>query len=302
MVIFGGMLIESHPKPPVPIVEIDNEFFRFGGAANVALNIAKLGGNAIPFGVVGNDNDAIIFSNLINEVDISTEFVIKDPSRPTTTKTRVISADQHIVRIEKESKLPISSRIEDKIFSSFKVTINEIDAIIIQDYNKGVLTPNLIRSIIELGNEYEKIITVDPKFDNFFNYKNATLFKPNRKETENAFGIRINSSKSIESAGLQILERLNSKYCLLTLGQEGMALFENGKSYRQIPTIARKVLDVSGAGDTVIATITMALEAGCRIEESAYLANYAGGMVCEVAGIIPIELDNLFNKIYSEHK
>ncbi len=299
---FWGDVKRISPEAPVPIVEIDDEFFRFGGAANVALNISKLGGNAIPFGVVGDDDEARIFSDLINEVDISTKFVIKDPSRPTTNKTRVISADQHIVRIDKESKLPISSKIEDQLFSSLKDTINEIDAIILQDYNKGVLTPNLIGQIIELGNEFDKIITVDPKFDNFFNYKNTTLFKPNRKETENAFGMRINSSESIENAGSQLLEQLDAKYCLLTLGQEGMAIFEKEKPYLQIPTIARKVLDVSGAGDTIIATITMALQAGCSIKESVYLANYAGGIVCEVAGIVPIELDNLFNSINSEYR
>ncbi|VAX27341.1 ADP-heptose synthase / D-glycero-beta-D-manno-heptose 7-phosphate kinase [hydrothermal vent metagenome] len=309
--VIGDMMLDGYlwgdvkrisPEAPVPIVEIDSDFFRFGGAANVALNISKLGGNAIPFGVIGNDNDGKIFSDLIKDENITSDFIIKDNSRPTTNKTRVISADQHIVRIDKESKTPISSSIENKLFSSIESTINEIDSIILQDYNKGVLTPNLIRKTIALANKYDKIITVDPKFDNFFEYKNATLFKPNRKETENAFGIRINSGESIKNAASKLMQKLNVKYCILTLGEDGMAILEKGKQYLQIPTMARKALDVSGAGDTVIATITMALATGCSINEAAYLANYAGGMVCEIAGIVPIDLDDLFNNINSEFR
>lgn len=309
--IIGDMMLDGYlwgdvkrisPEAPVPIVEIDNEFFRFGGAANVALNISKLGGNAIPLGIIGDDNDGKIFSDLINEKNITSEFIFKDNSRPTTNKTRVISANQHIVRIDKESKLPIPLEIENQIFASLNGMINQIDAIILQDYNKGVLTSNLITKVIELANKHNKIITVDPKFDNFFEYKNATLFKPNRKETENAFGIRINSGESIKNAASKLLQKLNVKYCLLTLGEDGMAILEKGKQYMQIPTIARKVVDVSGAGDTVIATITMALATGCSIFEAAYLANYAGGMVCEIAGIVPIDLDDLFNNINSEYR
>lgn len=307
--VIGDMMIDGYfwgdvkrisPEAPVPIVEIDDEFFRFGGAANVALNISTLGGIAIPFGVVGNDHDAQIFFDLINEVNINSDYIIKDSLRPTTNKTRVISADQHIVRIDKESKLPISSKIEDKIIGDLKNIIADLDAVIIQDYNKGVLTKNMIRKIIQLANKYDKIVTVDPKFDNFFEYKNATLFKPNRKETENAFGIRINSDEMIESAGKKLLEKLNVSYCLLTLGEDGMAIFEKEKTSYRNSTVAKKILDVSGAGDTVISTVTMALSAGCNIYESAYLANYAGGLVCEVAGIVPIELDQLFNVINKE--
>ena len=298
---FWGDVKRISPEAPVPVVEIDDEFFRFGGAANVALNISKLGGNAIPFGVIGDDNDANIFLKLLSEVDITSDYIIKDSSRPTTNKTRVISSDQHIVRIDKESKSPISSKTEDQLFDSLKNSINNIDAIILQDYNKGVLTPNLINKIIELGNKNDKIITVDPKFDNFFNYKKSTLFKPNRKEAENAFGIRIDSEESIERVGLQLLEQLDVNYCLLTLGEAGIAIFENGKPFLKIPTVATKVLDVSGAGDTVISTVTMALKAGCNIKESVYLANFAGGLVCEVAGIVPIELEDLFSSIKKEN-
>ncbi len=309
--IIGDMMLDGYlwgdvkrisPEAPVPIVEIDNEFFRFGGAANVALNITKLGGNAMPFGLLGKDDNASIFKDLVNKANMSGDFLINDASRPTTTKTRVISADQQIVRIDKESKEKISEELEQTLFDSLKNNINSIDAIILEDYNKGVLSENLIYKIIELANKENKVITVDPKFENFFNFKNVTVFKPNLKETEDSFGRKINSKPDIEKIGFELLKKINSKYILLTLGADGMAIFESGKQMEIIPTKARKVLDVSGAGDTVISTLTISLLAGASISEATNLANYAGGLVCEDAGVVPIEKEKLFNHLFSEAK
>ena len=309
--IIGDMMLDGYlwgdvkrisPEAPVPIVEIDNEFFRFGGAANVALNISELGANAIPFGLLGNDDNASIFKDLVSKANMSADFLITDASRPTTTKTRVISADQQIVRIDKESKEKISDELEQTLFTSLKSNINNIDAIILEDYNKGVLSKTLISEIIELANKENKIISVDPKFENFFNYKNVTVFKPNLKETEDSFGIKISSKNDIEKIGFKLFEKLNSKYILLTLGADGMAIFENGKPMEIIPTKARKVLDVSGAGDTVISTLTISLLAGATISEATHLANYAGGLVCEEAGVVPIEKEKLFRHLFSEIK
>ncbi|MDA3860494.1 MAG: D-glycero-beta-D-manno-heptose-7-phosphate kinase [Melioribacteraceae bacterium] len=309
--IIGDMMLDGYlwgdvnrisPEAPVPIVEIENEFFRFGGAANVALNISKLGGNAIPFGLLGDDQNAAIFKELVKKDNMNANFLLHDSSRPTTTKTRVISSDQQIVRIDKESKQRISDEMEDQLFNSLKTNINIIDAIILEDYNKGVLSETLIEKIIDLANSENRVITVDPKFKNFFNYKNVTVFKPNLKETEDSFGIKIQSKDDIENIGFKLLEKIKSKYLLLTLGADGMAIFEHGKAMQIIPTKARKVLDVSGAGDTVISTLTVALLAGASILEATYLANYAGGLVCEEAGVLPIEFDKLFNHLNSEIK
>jgi len=294
---FWGDVKRISPEAPVPIVEIENEFFRFGGAANVALNILKLGGIPFPVGVIGNDQDGKKFNELLEKEKITSEGIIVDSTRPTTIKTRVIAENQHIVRIDRESKLNISPDMEDKIISAINGKINNLDAIILQDYNKGVLTKRLINEIIKLANENNKIITVDPKFDNFLEYKNVTVFKPNKKEAENIFGIRIQTDEDILTAGERLLDKLQSKFVLLTLGELGVALFEKNNSVKRIPTKARKVADVSGAGDTVISTLTMALAAGADIYTSAYLANYAGGLVCEEVGIVPIELEKLFNTI-----
>jgi len=299
---FWGAVSRVSPEAPVPVVEVDNEFYRFGGAMNVAYNLLKLGGIPYPIGVIGNDSDGKLILKLMKDTGITTKGIVVDKKRPTTAKTRVIADKQHIVRIDKEKTMDVSPQIEKQIFLKLKKEINKLDAIILQDYNKGVLTENLIGKIIRLSQKSNKVVTVDPKFHNFFSYQNVTVFKPNRTETENAFGIRIRSAEDITKAGNKILERLGCKYALLTLGEEGTALFEKDKPERKVATKARKVADVSGAGDTVISTLTIALTAGADIFDAAYLANYAGGLVCQEVGIVPIELNTLFNAVAEELK
>ncbi len=307
--VIGDMMLDGYywgdvkrisPEAPVPVLEVEDEFFRFGGAANVALNVLKLGGVPVPVGVIGYDNNGTIFTSLLSESKITDDGIIIDETRPTTTKTRVIADSQHVVRIDKESKDYINDEMQNKIFGFIESQINSLDGIILQDYNKGVLTEKLIERIIKLANEKDVLITVDPKFNNFFAYKNVTVFKPNRKEAEEKLGIKITSSEDVTFAGNKLMEKLNSKYLLLTLSEEGIAVFEKGKEEKRMPTKARKVADVSGAGDTVISTLTMALAAGAGILEASYLANYAGGLVCEEVGIVPIEKDKLFDTVLKE--
>lgn len=299
---FWGDVKRISPEAPVPVVEVENEFYRFGGAANVALNILKLGGIPLPIGVIGNDSYGSIFSSLITESGITDEGIITDESRPTTAKTRVIADHQHVVRIDKESKQYLNKEIQAKVFNYLEAHIKDFDGIILQDYNKGVLTPWLIEKVIALANKSKVLVTVDPKFNNFFLYKNVTVFKPNRKEAEDVLGLKIKNDEDITEVGQKLLEKLNAKNVLLTLGESGIAVFEKGKEEKRMPTKARKVADVSGAGDTVISTLTMAIASGANIYEASYLANYAGGLVCEEVGIVPIELDKLFNTVAEEIK
>lgn len=298
---FWGDVKRISPEAPVPVLEVEDEFFRFGGAANVAYNILTLGGIPIPVGVIGNDTYGGIFSSLIKEKNIQHEGIIVDNERPTTTKTRVIANNQHVVRIDKESKAYINNKIEAKILSYVETNLSKLDGIILQDYNKGILTPSLITKIISLANKKNILVTVDPKFDNFFEYKNVTVFKPNRKETETVLGVRIKDDKDISSAGRNLLQKLNSKYILLTLGEGGIAVFEDGNKEKRMPTKAIKVADVSGAGDTVISTLTIALASGADIYESCFLANYAAGIVCGEVGIVPIEKEQLFKTVLKEN-
>ncbi len=299
---FWGDVKRISPEAPVPVIEVENEFFRFGGAANVALNVLKLGGVPVPIGVIGNDNDGTIFTSLLKESKMISDGIIIDNSRSTTAKTRVIAGNQHVVRIDKESKKDVSSKTEKKLFDYLSSQIKNLDGIILQDYNKGVLTPGLIKKIIRLANEKDILVTVDPKFNNFFEYKNVTVFKPNRKEAEDILAMKIKTDENILKAGQMILERLKAKNILLTLGAEGIAVFEQGKQEKRMPTKAHKIGDVSGAGDTVIATLTMALAAGGNILEASYLANYAAGIVCEEVGIVPIEAAKLFETVERENK
>ena len=299
---FWGEVRRISPEAPVPVVEVGDEFYRFGGAANVALNILKLGGIPIPIGVIGYDNDGTIFTSLLTENNIEAEGLIVDESRPTTSKTRVIAHDQHVVRIDKENKEYLNRNIQEKILDYFRKNLKSFDGLILQDYNKGVLSPFLIKEIIDLANKTNLLVTVDPKFNNFFSYKNVTVFKPNRKEAEDILGMKIRNDEDIVETCNKILENLDAKYVLLTLGEGGIAVYEKNKNLKRMPTKARKVADVSGAGDTVISTLTMALASGADIYEASFLANYAGGIVCEEVGIIPIEIDKLFDTIISEQK
>ncbi|MCF8261442.1 MAG: D-glycero-beta-D-manno-heptose-7-phosphate kinase [Melioribacteraceae bacterium] len=304
--IIGDMMLDGYiwgdvnrisPEAPVPVVEVEKEFFRFGGAANCAYNILTLSGNPLPIGVIGNDSDGEIFASLMFESGINPEGIIKEDGRPTTSKFRVIADGQHVVRLDKESKSNIQKKTADEVLNLIRSKIDKIDAFILQDYNKGVLSKELINEIIAIANNNNKIITVDPKFHNFYEFKNVTVFKPNRKESEDALGMRIKTQEQILNAGNRLKEKLNPKYLLLTLGSEGIALFKDGEPEKTIPTKARNVADVSGAGDTVISTLTIALSAGATIEEATYLANYAAGIVCEEVGIIPIEKEKLFDKV-----
>jgi rfaE bifunctional protein kinase chain/domain len=298
---FRGEVKRISPEAPVPVLEVENEFFRFGGAANVALNILKLGGIPYPIGVIGNDNDGRIFTSLAGDSKINLSGLIIDENRPTTTKTRVIAHNQHVVRIDKESKKYLSSEIQEKLVKYIEDNLVNFDAIILQDYNKGVLTPSLIEKITSLANNKNILITVDPKFNNFFLFKDVTVIKPNRKEAEDVLGMKLRNDDDITIAGNRILEKTNAANVVLTLSEDGIAVFEKNKPEKRMPTKAQIVADVSGAGDTVISTLTMALAAKADIIEASYLANYAGGIVCEEVGIIPIQQDKLFDTIRNEN-
>lgn len=307
--IVGDVMLDSYitgtvkrisPEAPVPVLNVRSEFFRFGGAANVAYNIHKLGAKPLLFGVIGNDNNGSTFISLLEQSGMSPKYLYIDSKRPTTTKTRVIAHTQQLVRIDNEISDEISEKAQKSIITNFEKCIDDIDAVILQDYNKGVLTKDLIHSIIEIANKNNKIITVDPKFKNFFEYQNVTLMKPNRKETEDALGITIENEDDLKNAGYEILNRLNAQYVLITLSEEGAAIFDREKKFSKIPTKARKVSDVSGAGDTVISTLTCTLAVGSSIFEAAYLGNLAGGIVCEQVGVVPIEKDILINEITND--
>ncbi len=291
-----GKITRVSPESPVPIIDVEKESEHLGGAANVAMNIKSLSSDILLFGIIGNDESGTHFKKILEKNKISTYGIVRD-NRPTTVKTRIIAHNQHITRIDKEVKKKISEKTENKIFSLIKKKIDEIDAIILEDYNKGVLTENLISKIIDLSLKKNKIVTVDPKLENFFSYKNVFLFKPNTKEIENSLKIPVHTDSEIEIAGKKLLEKLNAKHILITRSENGMSLISRDGNIFHIPTIAKKIADVSGAGDTVIATLTLSLACGLSTLESAMLSNIAAGSVCEEIGVVPITKEKLQNSI-----
>jgi rfaE bifunctional protein kinase chain/domain len=295
-----GIVSRISPEAPVPVVEVEAESVRLGGAANVANNIASLGGKPLMIGVVGDDDGGKLFRQSVDEQQFSTEGLVVDPSRKTTVKTRVIAHNQHVVRIDREVKNDIEAGIQQKLLNVLASHADAIDGIIIEDYNKGVLVQDFIHRIVSFAATHKKIITVDPKFNNFFEYKNVTVFKPNRNETEEALGAHLKTTDDVRKAGGELLKRTKAENVLMTLGEQGMMLFERDGEISHVPTKARRVADVSGAGDTVIATLTVALSSGATVKEAAALANFAGGIVCGEVGIVPIDKQVLFDAFLTD--
>ena len=286
---YWGSVQRVSPEAPVPVVEVESESIRLGGAANVACNIQALGGDPVLVGLVGNDHLGVSLVDMLKERNLETRGVVVDGSRPTTIKTRVIAHGQHVVRIDNESKADCPDHLVSRIVDAVRYNIRDIDGIVIEDYNKGVVTTEVIRQVIAIASKYEKIVTVDPKFNNFSEYKGVTVFKPNRREVEEVLGGRLRTEDDLVNAGKRLLAMLSAQNVLLTRGEEGMSLFEANGNVMHVPTMAEHVQDVSGAGDTVIATLTMALAGGAGIREACVLANCAGGVVVGSVGIVPIE-------------
>ncbi len=289
-----GEVRRISPEAPVPVVEVNEQQIRFGGAANVALNILTLGGDPILVGAIGADREGDLISDLMRARRMTLDGVQRFNDRPTTVKTRVIGHSQHITRVDRERNDYLNGEEEQKIVIAMERLITQVDAVILEDYNKGVLTEKVIGAAIGLAERNDKMITVDPKFTNFLKYRNVSVFKPNIRETEAALAVHLISDEDLVDAGKRLVSELNAANVLITRGSAGMSLFESSGEITHVSTRARKVADVSGAGDTVISTLTLALAGGANVREAATLANFAAGIVCQEVGIVPIELDHLY--------
>jgi rfaE bifunctional protein, domain I len=277
------------PEAPVPVVDVKKETVSLGGASNVANNIASLDAKAYMIGVVGDDENAKIIENLLKSKNIN-PVLIKDKSRPTIEKTRIIAVSQQLLRIDREDRSKLSTEIEDKIINEIKNIKDKINVFIVSDYGKGVIT----RRIMDFIKSLNKPIFVDPKPSNYQLYKNTTILTPNKKEAYES--IKADKNTDLEFVGRRIMSDLELNQLLITLGGEGMALFEGNKILR-IPTKAKKVFDVTGAGDTVISVLALARLAGGTWEESASLANTAAGYVVGEIGTATVSRDILIDLI-----
>jgi len=294
-----GVVSRISPEAPVPIVEIQRENSRLGGAANVANNVRALGASCSIACVIGNDGFGIELRDLLASQGIDTEGVIRDSQRPTTVKTRVIAHNQQIVRTDKETRDEIDGRTENAIIDRALAGMETCDAVIVSDYGKGVITKRLLSELIPRGRQKEKIISVDPKENHFRNYKQVSLITPNQYEAGAAMGRRIHDEVSLHEVGWEIVYLLEVDSLLITRGEDGMSLFRNDRTYRHFPTVARHVYDVTGAGDTVICSFTLALCAGATMEEAAEIANHAAGIVIGDVGTAAVTPEQLIASFQS---
>lgn len=291
---YRGSVSRISPEAPVPVVDVDEEVEYPGGAANVGYNLATLGTAPLLLGVVGDDTGGDYLRSLLIELGIDASGLVCETGRPTTVKSRVIAQGQHIVRIDRETKRPITEQTQQRLLEVLTRHISTLDAVILQDYNKGVVVRQLIPQVIRIAQMNNVPVYVDPKFDNFFEYRGATLFKPNRKEAEDALGKRLTTQAEREEGIRQLRQQLQCGTVVLTLSADGMMLFgDEAPEPQLVPTRALQVADVSGAGDTVIATLAAARAAGATLMESVVVANHAAGVVCEQVGTVPIRHDDL---------
>ena len=274
-----GLAQRLSPEAPVPVVWLNKETYLLGGAANVANNIKSLGAEVLLCGITGKDLYAHIVFDLLKKEGINFKGVFKINTRPTTLKTRVIASHQQVVRIDREDISEFDGGLKKRIINFVKRNIKYVDALIIEDYGKGVINKDIVVEVVNLCKNDKKIVTVDPKEDHFQFYKNIDAITPNKKEASIGTGINIKTSQDLDKAGIKLCQDLGIKTVLITLGEEGMVLYEKGRKISSIPTVAREVFDVTGAGDTVISCFTLGLCAGATSIEAATLANYAAGIV-----------------------
>lgn len=298
-----GSVTRISPEAPVPVVNVKRESFLPGGSLNVANNIRTLGGTVFPCGVLGRDLEGRLLVRGMRKLGIETGGVIQDRARPTTIKTRVIAHSQQVVRFDREKMEPISSRDAQKILQFVRRKMKTVHAVIVEDYGKGVIEPFLLRPLLALVKKFGKPILVDPKEKHFDLYQGVTAITPNRVEAYGAFNRSVNGreprstgergERSLEEVGQGLLKRLRSRAVLITLGEEGMALFEKSRPTVKIPTTAREVFDVSGAGDTVIAIFGLGIAVGASLWEAAVLSNLAAGIVVGKLGTATVEPEEL---------
>lgn len=285
-----GKVSRISPEAPVPVVEVIDDNFMLGGAANVANNIVALGGEVTVAGVAGKDRAGQVMRQLLEDRGIGYE--IFEDSRPTTIKTRVIAHSQQVVRFDREERKGISGAVLKNIVSFIRRAVHEHDAVIISDYKKGLVSRALIREILKATRHNGKFSAVDPKVGHFHFYKGIGLITPNVMEASQGSGVEIKDEESLKKAGKALLNRLSCGAVLITRGEEGMSLFERD-NVTHIPTAARHVYDVTGAGDTVIASFTLAVASGATLREAAFIANHAAGIVVGEVGTAVVTQEKL---------
>ena len=308
IVVLGDMMLDEFvwgkvrrisPEAPVPVVEVIEETYRLGGAGNVAANLQALGATPIPVGLIGRDRAAERFVQLMQSLDIDVSQLRSD-DRPTTLKTRILAHNQQIVRADRENRSPLSSALNKSLESVVQEALQSADAMIVSDYDKGVVNRELMQAVLPQARDAGVAVLLDPKVHHADYYHPTTMITPNHQEAELLTGMSISNAEMLETAGRKLLEKFRCEYVLITRGEEGMSLFSTTGS-THLPTFARQVFDVTGAGDTVIATLAAAYAGGASMEESAILANHAAGIVVGKVGTATVSRSELLSDFNSRN-
>lgn len=308
-VVIGDLMLDEYlwgktdrisPEAPVAIVDVTRDDLRLGGAGNVINNLATLGCQVTVLGVVGDDPDGKRLADRLSLMGISSSGIIFEPGRRTTRKTRILAGHQQVLRIDRELRSSISSASEEQLLSSACTALDNCDLLLISDYLKGVLTDRLTSALIAMANQKRVPVVVDPKGENYRKYRGATLLTPNRKEAQLATGIEISDSTSLEAAGKALCASLALNALLITRSEEGMSVFYPDGRHVPLPTVAREVFDVSGAGDTVLALIGSGIAAGLEVVQAAQIANIGAGIVVAKLGTSTVNADELLRAAMSQ--
>lgn len=289
-----GKVQRISPEAPVPILELEKEENRLGGAANVALNLRSLGAQVALAGLIGTDTPGTLLRQQSEELGIETFGLVTDPERPTTVKTRLIAQKHHLLRVDREvTTPPPSTTAEALILKIHSLLHSSFQGIILEDYDKGTLTEPLIREIIRLAKERDIPVSVDPKKRNFWFYEGATIFKPNLRELSEALGVSLAEAplEAIQEAILHLRHRMPHTYTVVTLSDRGILAYGEEEGFIYVPAHYRNIVDVSGAGDTVVSILAVGLALKMPLKQTVALANLAGGLVCEYVGVVPVPKD-----------
>jgi D-beta-D-heptose 7-phosphate kinase/D-beta-D-heptose 1-phosphate adenosyltransferase len=302
VIVIGDIIMDKYiwgdvsrisPEAPVPVVEVKRETKMLGGAANVVHNISTLGARPILCGVIGDDLNGQEILDKIDEMGLMTDGMVMEHGRTTSIKTRVVAHSQQVVRFDREGRENISTESIQKILNFVRKDINNLDAIVVCDYGKGVISAQLMTGLRELGRNASVIIAVDPKTGNFEYYHEVDVITPNHHEAGTFCRFEIIDKETLIRAGKQMLHELNCRSVLITQGKDGMTLFENSGETTHIPTVAKKVFDVTGAGDTVIGAFSLGLASGLDLKSSAILSNFAAGIVVGEVGTSTVKAEDL---------
>jgi len=306
VLVLGDLMLDRYvwgkaerisPEAPVPVVRIDREGIKLGGAANVALNLSALGDTPILVGMVGDDTNATLLRAELARLQFSDDGLVTIPGRPTTVKTRVIAGTQQIVRVDREDDTETDGPLAHRIIERFEALLPQADAMVISDYGKGTLSAQLVDRAVHAARARDIFVAVDPKETHFHRYRDVSILTPNHHEACFAAGRKVKDDEGIRSIGEQLREGLNADNLLITRGEHGMTLFARGQEPLHIPTVAQHVFDVTGAGDTVIATLTAAVAGGVDVPDACRLANVAARRAIAEVGTYAVTREDLRHEL-----